>query len=69
MFVGVINKQIVCSCHPVFVLCSNEGVAAEFPNLESARRFLQDRGFVTAAVYEHNGWDWRKLHSRLPAAA
>jgi hypothetical protein len=53
----------------VFVLCSNEGVAAEFPNLESARRFLQDRGFVTAAVYEHNGWDWRKLHSRLPAAA
>ena len=42
MFVGVINKQIVYCCHPVFVLCS-KGVAAGFSRLEDAQRFLAGR--------------------------
>jgi hypothetical protein len=60
MFAGLINRRIVISCHPFFVVCA-KGIAAEFPTLEGAEQFLAGRGFGAGCIYRHNGSDWDKL--------
>ena len=60
MFAGMINRRLVISCHPFFVVCP-KGIAAEFATLDSAERFLAARGFGAGCIYRHNGRDWDKL--------
>ena len=65
MFAGVVNRQVIYSCHPVFVVCP-KGVAAAFANLDAARRFVAGRGFRAGLIYRHDGLDWYKVP--LPSA-
>ena len=60
MFAGVINRRLVFSCHPFFVVCQ-KGVAAAFASFEAAERFLDGQGFRAGFVYRHNGRDWDKV--------
>jgi hypothetical protein len=60
MFAGVINQQLVISCHPVIV-SGEQGVAAGFGSLDAARHFLEGRGFKAGFIYRHNGRDWDKV--------
>jgi hypothetical protein len=60
MFAGVVNRQVIYSCHPVFVVCP-KGVAAAFASLEAARRFVAGRGFRAGLIYRHDGSDWYKV--------
>jgi len=57
MFAGVVNRQILYSCHPVFVVCP-KGVAAAFASLDAAQRFVAGRGFRSGQIYRHDGSDW-----------
>ncbi len=65
MFSGVINRQVILSCHPVIV-ASQRGVAAGFDSLEAARHFLAGRGFRAGFIYRHNGRDWDKIAEEPP---
>jgi hypothetical protein len=60
MFAGLINRRLVLSCHPFFVVCA-KGIVAEFATLDGAERFLSGRGFGAGCIYRHNGRDWDKL--------
>ena len=60
MFAGVVNQQILYSCHPVLVVCP-KGVAAAFASLDAARRFVAGRGFHSGLIYRHDGSDWYKV--------
>ena len=60
MFAGVVNQQIIYSCHPFFVVCST-GVAGAFASLEAAHRFVAGRGFRAGLIYRHDGSDWYKV--------
>ena len=60
MFAGVINRQLVISCHPVIV-SGERGVAAGFGSLEAARPFREGRGFGAGFIYRHNGRDWDQV--------
>jgi|MudIll2142460700_1097286.scaffolds.fasta_scaffold1010277_2 hypothetical protein len=60
MFAGVVNQQILYSCHPVLVVCP-KGVAAAFASLDAARRFVAGRGFRSGLIYRHDGSDWYKV--------
>ena len=62
MFAGVINRQVVISCHPILV-AGPGGVAAGFGSLEAARSFLAGRGFQAGCIYRHNGRDWDKVET------
>jgi hypothetical protein len=66
MFAGVINRQMVISCHPVIV-AGQRGVAAGFGSLDAARRFLAGRGFQAGFIYRHNGRDWDKVLEEPPS--
>lgn len=59
---GVINRRLVFSCHPFFVVCQR-GVAAAFETFNAAQKFLADRGFRAGLIYRHNGHDWDKVES------
>jgi hypothetical protein len=63
MFAGVINRRLVFSCHPFFVVCQ-KGVAAAFHTFEAAQRFLSGQGFRAGFIYRHNGRDWDKVDTR-----
>jgi hypothetical protein len=65
MFAGVINRQVVISCHPVIV-AGQRGVAACFGSVEAAQRFLTGRGLHAGFIYRHNGRDWDKVASGPP---
>ena len=60
MFAGLINRRIVISCHPFFVVCA-KGIVGEFSSQEGAERFLSGRGYGAGCIYRHNGRDWDKL--------
>jgi len=60
MFAGVVNRQILYSCHPFFVVCP-KGVAAAFASLDAAQRFVAGRGFRSGLIYRHDGSDWYKV--------
>ena len=60
MYAGVINRQVVFSCHPV-VIVGRTGVAASFGDVDEAMRFLLQRGVKFGAVYRHSGSDWDKV--------
>jgi hypothetical protein len=60
MFAGVINRRLVFSCHPFFVVCQ-KGVAAAFASFEAAQGFLNGQGFRAGFIYRHNGRDWDKI--------
>jgi len=60
MFAGVVNQQVIYSCHPVFVVCP-KGVVAAFASLDAARRFVAGRGFRSGLIYRHDGSDWYKV--------
>ncbi len=60
MFAGLMKCRLVISCHPFIVVCP-KGIAAEFAKLETAERFLSNRGFAAGCIYRHNGRDWDKL--------
>lgn len=62
MYVGVINRRLVCSAHPFIVVCHG-GVAAGFATLEAARKFLAPRGFRAGLIYGHTGRDWDMVES------
>jgi len=64
MFAGVVNRQIIYSCHPVFVVCP-KGVAAAFASLDAARRFVAGRGFRSGLIYRHDGLDWYMVNLPL----
>jgi hypothetical protein len=63
MFAGVINRRLVFSCHPFFVVCQ-KGVAAAFASFEAAQGFLHSQGFRAGLIYRHNGRDWDKVEFR-----
>jgi hypothetical protein len=60
MFLGVINKRLVFSCHPVFVVC-REGVVGAFSDLAGAQEFISHRGTLSGLIYRHNGVDWDRV--------
>ncbi len=60
MFAGLVNRQIIYSCHPVFVVCP-KGVVAAFADLDAAQRFVAGRGFRSGLIYRHDGSDWYKV--------
>jgi hypothetical protein len=60
MFAGLINRRLVFSCHPFFVVCQ-KGVAAAFNSSEAAHLFLKGQGFRAGFIYRHNGKDWDKI--------
>jgi hypothetical protein len=66
MFAGLINRRLVFSCHPFFVVCQ-KGVAAAFTSFEAAHVFLNGQGFRAGFIYRHNGTDWDKVEFKTLA--
>jgi len=65
MYVGVINKAVVCSCHPLLVI-QRKGVAASFSTPKGAQDFIGRQGIRSSLIYRHNGLNWDKItRSRL----